>query len=221
LTLTIAIVGSAQPSAHRVDEYLQASRLAIDPRGVQIELDLTPGIALAEAIIAEIDRNRDGSPSAEEQRAYASLVLHGLEVTVDGRPLPVQLGSIRFADNDAMRRGEGTIHVQVSVTLPDLDIGAHQLRFRNNHHPHGSVYLANALVPESDEVGVTAQRRDPDQRELTIDYELRAVPAPSTVAWLLASFAAASMLSVFLIPAVHPVTALKMWRARRKPGLLR
>ena len=60
----MAIVGSAEVSAHRADEYLQAARLAIDPARVQIELDLTPGIALAEAIIADIDRNRDGSLSA-------------------------------------------------------------------------------------------------------------------------------------------------------------
>ncbi|HXI29434.1 MAG TPA: hypothetical protein VNG89_13440, partial [Vicinamibacterales bacterium] len=51
----------ARVSAHRRDEYLQAARLAIDPGRVQIELDLTPGIALAEAILADIDRNRDGS----------------------------------------------------------------------------------------------------------------------------------------------------------------
>ena len=62
-------------SAHRRDEYLQAARLAIDPGGVQLELDLTPGIALAEAIIADIDRNRDGSLSDDEQRAYGRLVL--------------------------------------------------------------------------------------------------------------------------------------------------
>ena len=64
LALTTAIVGVAEVSAHRRDEYLQAARLAIDPGRVQLELDLTPGIALAEAIIADIDRNRDGSLSA-------------------------------------------------------------------------------------------------------------------------------------------------------------
>jgi hypothetical protein len=68
LALTTAIVAVAEVSAHRRDEYLQAARLAIDPGGVQLELDLTPGIALAEAIIADIDRNRDGALSQDEQR---------------------------------------------------------------------------------------------------------------------------------------------------------
>jgi hypothetical protein len=52
------------------------------------------------------------------------------------------------------------------------------------------VYLANALVPGSDEVAVTAQRRDGEQTELTVDYLLRAAPATSTAAWLLGSTAA-------------------------------
>ena len=79
-----------------------------------------------------------------------------------------------------MRRGEGTIRLQSTATLPRLSMGPHQLLFRNSHHPDRSVYLANALVPESDQVAVTAQRRDGDQSELTIDYVLRAAPATST-----------------------------------------
>ena len=70
LAVTAVIAGAPSVSAHRRDEYLQAARLAIDPGGVQLELDLTPGIALAETIIADIDRNRDGALSADEQRAY-------------------------------------------------------------------------------------------------------------------------------------------------------
>ena len=90
-----------------------------------------------------------------------------------------------------MRRGEGTIRLHSTATLPRLSAGLHQLLFRNSHHPDRSVYLANALVPESDDVAVTAQRRDGDQTELTIDYVLRAAPATSTAAWLLGSIAAA------------------------------
>ena len=68
LALAIVIVSAISLSAHRMDEYLQAARIAIDPDRVEIELDLTPGIALAESILADIDRNHDGLLSAEEQR---------------------------------------------------------------------------------------------------------------------------------------------------------
>ena len=64
--------------------------------------------------------------------------------------------------------------------------------------PPPSVYLANALVPGSEHVAVTAQRRDSDQTELTIDYVVRAAPATTTATWL-GSIVAAMGLSMFLI----------------------
>jgi hypothetical protein len=121
----IAIVGSAGVSGHRLDEYLQAARLAIGPDRVEIELDLTPGIALAEAIVRDIDRDRNGSLSPEEQRAYGSRVLSALDLEADGRPLAVQLRASDFPDVDAMRRGEGTIRLRTAATLPPVDWRAH------------------------------------------------------------------------------------------------
>ena len=195
LAVTLAIAGGAELSAHRTDEYLQAARLAIDPGRVQLELDLTPGIALAGTILADIDRNRDGSLSPDEQRAYGALVMSALTLEIDGTPARAQLGVIDVPDGEAMRRGEGTIRIQSMATLTRLSIGPHQLLFRNRHHPDRSVYLANALVPDSDKVAVTAQRRDVDQRELIIDYVVAAAPATSTAMLLLGTVAAAMALS--------------------------
>ena len=195
----MAIAGSLGTSAHRRDEYLQAARVAIDPGGAQIELDLTPGIALADAIIADIDRDGDGALSAAEQHQYAGVILGALEVELDGTPLRLQPGAASFPDTDAMRRGEGAIRLQSTVTLPRLSPGAHHLLFRNRHHPDRSVYLANALVPQSYRLAVTGQRRDDTQRELTIDYVLREAPATSTGVWLLGSLAAAAGLTGFAV----------------------
>ena len=196
----IAVVaGGAGVSAHRTDEYLQAARIAIDPGRVQIELDLTAGIALADAILADIDRNRDGSLSAEEQQAYGSLVLSALTLEVDGTPARAQLGETSFPDAGAMKRGEGTIRLHLAAALPRQSGGVHQLFFRNRHHPDRSVYLANALVPETPRVSVTAQRRDTDQTELTIDYLVRGAPARPPTIWLLGGLAAATALSALLM----------------------
>jgi hypothetical protein len=173
LALTAALIGVAEVSAHRRDEYLQAARLAIDPGRVQLELDLTPGIAVADAIIAAIDGNRDGSLSEDEQRAYGSLVVSALTLEVDAHPLRLQLGTSSFPDTGAMRHGEGTIRLQSTAPFQRLSIGLHRLLFRNRHHSDRSVYLANALVPDSAEVAVTAQRRDRDQRELIIEFVVR------------------------------------------------
>ena len=75
----------------------QAARLGIDPGGVQLELDLTPGIALAETIIADIDRNRDGTLSPDEQRAYGSRALGALRLEIDGARLTVQQGRFHLS----------------------------------------------------------------------------------------------------------------------------
>jgi hypothetical protein len=185
-------------SAHRRDEYLQAARVAIDPAGVEIELDLTPGIALAGAIVADIDRDRDGTLSLGEQQAYAGVVLGALHLDVDGRPAGLRLRAASFPDIPSMTRGEGTIRLNTAATLPRLAVGQHRLLFRNGHQPDRSVYLANALVPGTDSVAITAQGRDPGQRELAIDYVLHTAPAAAPVPWLIASIAAAGVIAVLL-----------------------
>ena len=54
---------------------------------MELELDLTPGVAVADAIIADIDRDRDGALSADEKRAYVERVLDAIELRVDGQLL--------------------------------------------------------------------------------------------------------------------------------------
>jgi hypothetical protein len=198
LTLALAAAAGGAPSAHRLDEYLQAARIAIDPDRVQLDLDLTPGVAVAGAILSDIDGNRDGSASAEEQRAYAAAVVGALDLAVDGRPLALLPGPSSFPRLDAVRRGEGTISLHAAALLPRQPDGVHRVSFRNRHHPDRSVYLANAMVPDSDRVAVTEQRRDSDQRELVIEYVLRpAAPPAVTRARGLAAAAGVSALVVW------------------------
>jgi len=71
------------------------------------------------------------------------------------------------------------------VALPPQAGGDHHLSFRNSNQRNGSVYLANALVPKSERVTIAAQRRDPAQRELTIDYVMRGAQPASMSTWLL------------------------------------
>ena len=91
------------------------------------------------------------------------------------------------------------IRLHAAATLPRVSSGVHQLLFRNGHHPDRSVYLANALVPESHEVSVTAQRRDAAQTEVTIDYVVRTAPARPAAAWLVGGLAVATALSALLM----------------------
>ena len=192
--MAVAVMTSAAVSAHRLDEYLQAVRIGLEPGAIEIDVDLTPGVAVADSVITLIDTNVDGSLSADEQRAYARQVMSDLKFTLDGEPLVLQLSSMEFPDASAFRRGEGMIQLRARAEHRVLSAGSHQLHIRNTHQSKYGAYLANALIPASPRVSVTAQHRDGDQRELTIDYAVRDKPAGYLFALLVVSVVALATL---------------------------
>jgi hypothetical protein len=171
---------SIDGQAHRLDEYLQAARLSLVRERVALELDLTPGVAVAPQIISIIDRDTDAAISSEEARAYGQAVMSDVRLTLDGRAVEVTLDRVEVPSAADLRAGLGTIAVRVSGNVHRLDTGRHSLEFRNNHRPDGAVYLINALAPEDPSIRVLSQRRDPIQREGRIDYE---IGSPPTARW--------------------------------------
>jgi hypothetical protein len=186
LAAGLIVLASVEASAHRRDEYLQAARIAIDPGRVEIELDLTPGIAVAAALVGDVDADRNGSFSDDEGRTYGSRVLREIRASIDGVPLALTLDHSRVPAVEDMLKGEGTLRLQVRASLDHLAAGVHQLSFSNLHRPDIGVYLANALVPSSTRVAVLSQTRDETQRDIVIEYILRDGPAAGTRWWLLA-----------------------------------
>jgi len=176
LTSAIVVALSVAASAHRPDEYLQAARITIDPDRVQVELDLTAGMSVADAIIRDIDRDGSGSITSREAREYAAGAVKTMRLEVDRRPLQLELTNVTVPDLEAIRRGEGAIRLELNARLPSLAAGPHQVFFLNAHRTDLGVYLANALVPVSPRIEVTAQRRDVAQREITVDYVLTTNP---------------------------------------------
>jgi len=170
VALSLTLIAGAGLSAHRLDEYLQAARIDLRQDGVSIELDLTPGAALAESVIEAIDRDRDRVMSIVERQHFVTDVVGQVQARLDGTMLALLVTSSSFPTLDALRAGEGTIRVQLHGRHPTLSSGRHQLSFDNGYLPGRSVYLANALVPATTRVSVTAQRRSVDQRAMTIDY---------------------------------------------------
>jgi hypothetical protein len=199
LAAGLTAIAPASISAHRLDEYLQAARIAIDPGRVRIELDLTPGMAVAPAIVAGIDRDRNGSVAADEGEAYAERVLGEIYLEVDGRPLVLELIGRSYPAVPAMLGGEGTVQLQLTAAVPPLAAGAHRVRYRNVHREDIGVYLANALVPASTRIVVLSQTRDRDQRELVIDYELTDGAENRPPWWGLAAVAAATVLAAAVL----------------------
>ena len=204
-TVVLVLLASGAASAHRRDEYLQATRVAIDPDRIEVELDLTPGIAVAEQVLAEIDADGNRSISDAEARAYLDRVLGGMAVDLDGTPLPLQRVDSHVPEVAAMLSGDGTIRLHAAAALPRVSAGTHHLRYRNSHRSDIGAYLVNALVPASDRVDVVSQRRDLAQRDATIEYALGADPATRVRGGLSLAFAGALVWSTV------------MWRRRREP----
>src|SRR4029434_5195861 len=96
---SFAVLGAwlASPAAaHRVDEYLQATRLSIDTERVDLEIDLTAGSAMASQVFGWIDTNRNGEISDAEGQVYAQQVLDSVVLKVDGRPVPIKMVESSF-----------------------------------------------------------------------------------------------------------------------------
>jgi len=199
LVIPLVAVMAAPLSAHRRDEYLQAARLDMTLTRVTLELDLTPGIAVADSIIGDLDRNRDGALSKSEQDAYAAQVMSAIDLELGGRVLQPQVSAVTCPNLDAFRSGNGTIRVEAAADLPPLPAGDRELFFRNRFRPDVGAYLANALAPQSDRVSVLAQHRDPDQRELTIDYVVRGEPPPRLPWWVSGVVAGVALTTAFLL----------------------
>ena len=170
---SLAVLGvllGASIEAHRLDEYLQAARVDLDLTRVEVRLALTPGVDVADAIVREIDVDRDGVLSQREQTAYVSCVLGDVHVDVDGRGVQLHSTSAQFPAATDLRGGEGTITIRADAGIPPLRPGAHRVSVRNAYHAEIGAYLSNALVPQTRQIAVKAQQRNADQSELAIDY---------------------------------------------------
>jgi hypothetical protein len=189
LAAALVLASGAGASAHRYDEFLQATCIGVESDYVRLEMSLTPGIAMASAAIRTIDSDGDGVFSSLERRAYAEAVLNNMSVRVDEGPaLRLELADSNYPAPGTMKDGDAPINITLKAELPRLGSGAHRLRFRNDYATAGSVYLANALVPDTPRIAITSQHRDADQRELTIAFTL--VAARSVVfqlGWIAAS----------------------------------
>jgi hypothetical protein len=182
--------------AHRLDEYLQATRLSIDVERVSLEIDLTAGVNAAPQVFGWIDTNRDGQISSTEGRAYAQQMLGAVVLAVDGRTASLGLIDSRFPEARDMTAGVGTIRLRATANLQAGASGRHQLAYVNNHRPDISVYLVNALVPADPRIQIAGQRRDAAQHRLTIEYDVTTHSAWARTSWLLAGLAAVGLLAV-------------------------
>ena len=169
LLLTLVAFPSAV-FAHRDDQYLQATLVAIEPSGVRVQINLTPGIAVAEPVLAQIDRDRDGAISKNEAAAYAKLLKGDLTLRMDGRDLDLKLVASEFVPPTELRTGSGVIQMEFSAISDALAAGPHRLTLENRHLTKMSVYLINAAQPRFATVQITRQKRNQNQSAGEIEF---------------------------------------------------
>ena len=218
LVVLCAWLATVPPAgAHRLDEYLQATRLSIDIQRVDLEIDLTAGAALASNVFAWIDTNRDAEISSAEGDAYARQVLRSVVLKVDGWPVPVTLAGASFPQFRDMRLGVGTIRLRATAKVPSAAAGRHQVSFLNTHRLESSVYLVNALVPENPRIQLGDPRRDRWQHGLTLDYTVIA-DTPSPLDRTFALLAGLAMLGWLLWRFGYTLTQAVATRSRPSPA---
>jgi hypothetical protein len=176
--LLIVALG-ALPSAafaHVLDEYLQATLVAIEPGEVRLQINLTPGVEVADKILTRIDRNRDGVVSKAEAATYSELLKRDLTVRLDGRETELKLTESNIPAPAELRTGHGIIQVEFMITPGSFSAGRHWLVFENRHFNSLGAYLFNAGRPRSASIQIARQNRNANQSTGEIEF---AYDAPS------------------------------------------
>ena len=178
LPLIIVAIAAIPPAAHGhvLDEYLQATLVAIEPGDIRLKINLTPGIEIAEKVLNQIDHNGDGAISSGESAAYAEMLKRDLTVRLDGRDAQSKLTASNIPELAELRTGHGIIQMEFSITPCSFSGGNHRLTFENRHFNSLGVYLFNAARPKSASIRIAKQNRNRNQSTGEIDFAY-AVPS--------------------------------------------
>jgi hypothetical protein len=168
--------------AHRLDEYLQGTIISVEKNRVDVQITLTPGVAVFPAVLTDIDTDGNGVISAIEQHAYVDRILRDLALTMDGQPLTPQLLSMQFPPIEEMKEGRGEIQLEFDATLPRGGSNR-KLILENHHQSRIAAYQVNSLVPRDPSIRIIAQKRNYSQSHYELDYlqtDVSAAPIASS-----------------------------------------
>jgi hypothetical protein len=166
---------AALPSAalgHRLDEYLQATVVNIEPEAIGLSINLTPGIEVADEVLARIDWNGDGLIAESEGATYAELLRRDLALRLDRGGVELELVAAAFPPTAELVAGTGIIQLEFVASALALAAGPHVLAFENRHFAGVGVYLFNAALPRSSSIDIARQKRNDDQSAGEIEFTL-------------------------------------------------
>jgi len=189
--LIIVALAALPPAAyaHVLDEYLQSTLVAIEPGDVRLKINLTPGMEVADKILAQIDRDRDGVVSNDEAAAYFELLKRDLTVRLDGRDTALKLIESNIPALAELRTGHGIIQAEFSITAGSFTAGPHMIAFENRHFNSVGAYLFNAARPRSASIQIAKQNRNANQSRGEIEFAYEAPSHSSNAPGFVALFA--------------------------------
>jgi hypothetical protein len=179
----ILLLAALPSPAHRLDEYLQGTIISVEKHRVNLQMALTPGVAVFPSLIEQIDTDADGVISSVEQQAYAERVVRDVSLKLDGRVLAPRLLSVEFPPIEEMKEGRGEIRIELHADLPSGGPNR-KLIFENHHQSRIAAYLVNCLVPQDPGIRIVAQNRNYSQSFYELEFVLSGPwPQPLSLAW--------------------------------------
>ena len=157
----------------------------------------SPTISRARSIASGTDALASAaipSEAAADAISSAERVRGDLLLSVDRKPLALQLVSWTFPSTEEMSQGTGEIVIDTQASFPEGE-SERALTLVNRHEPAVGAYLVNCLVPADPGILIRSQSRSYDQSV----YELRFSVASSSLA---------------VAPSQHPRASFDRWLDR-------
>jgi hydrogenase/urease accessory protein HupE len=204
----VFLLMAASAFAHRLDEYLQATTIAVEKDRVTLKLRLCPGVEVARKVLAEIHTNGDGIISDAEQQSYVERLRRDLSLTIDGQPVQPRLVSSTFPKVEELIKGVGNIQIEFEADIPPGG-SEHKLSLENRHHSAIAAYLVNCLVPRDPSINIITQNRNYLQSSYQLDFAVsqsgEAVATPSGLRQWLDQSSDLAVIKTYFCHGVHHI----------------
>jgi hypothetical protein len=157
--------------AHTLDEVFQGAYLTLAPGEVRLELDVTAGINVAEAVLRVLDADADRTITEAEAEEYARYVLAHSTLSLDGVAVSWRLDRVIVPAYANLELGSDTIKIHAVAERSDTP-GEHAVAYRNSYTPPEARPTANVFLRPGEgwDYRITRQQRGDDGRELIVTY---------------------------------------------------
>ncbi len=144
---------------------------------VSIEVELYPGLLVAEEFVAALDADGDGMISEDEALAYVrGLVGSSMHARFGASEVTLRLERVRCAPFEALRASDGTLVFELSADAPSTD-GVREVAVSYSHAPAHSTVQLSVTLPLEEPVLVEQIDRTADGSTLTVRYMPRVAVA--------------------------------------------